>query len=186
MKEFRSKTPQDLVKVIGVSINDDLEPSYEQVMAMVTPTLRKKFKAIIELYKRSKEKPKSEIIDGADAAMSVFRPLLSDLENEEVWAMFLDSNNRKIAVEKICSGGCYSCCLDVRIIATKALGHKARSVIVSHNHIGHSSMPSESDIKQTKKLKDGLGTIDVRLIDHIIVAKSECYSFVDECVTLNE
>ena len=184
MKEYRTMKQHELATTIGVNIPVTQEADFETIMSKVPPTLLVKLKAAIELYKRSLEKPAPKSIRGSDDVAPIFRPLLSDLETEEVWALFLKKDSSVICKEKIHQGGFGTCPIEPKYIATRCLENRASGLVLVHNHPGGNVYPSEADIKQTLELKRALQLIDVHLLDHIIFAKGgEYYSCADERLT---
>lgn len=186
MKEVRHKTTEELAKMLGIKSYDANRLSMQYIFDNVSPKLRPKIKAAIELYKRScNEVPQS--ITNTSAAIAVVRPLLMDLDQEEVWAIMLNSALHVIDKVKITTGSINSSMVDVNGVCRNALLSKASCVILAHNHPSGSPAPSESDINETRRLKNALKTIDVMLIDHIIVSKGgDAYSYAEEMTLKNE
>lgn len=109
----------------------------------------------------------------ADAARARF----GDNPKEELWAVFMDNQNRAIAWERILKGAIDAIGATVRDVIAPAMRHEAKQVVLVHNHPGGSSEPSEDDIFFTHQLRtktDGLGFI-VR--DHIIITDVDFFSF---------
>lgn len=186
MEEVRLKSTQELAKILGIKTMVENNVSMKFIIDNVSPTLQPKIKAAIELYKRSCNSV-PEVIGKAKDAIAVVRPLMMDLEHEEVWAVMLDSSLHVIEKAKISSGTINGCLIDVNGVCRNALLSKAVGVILAHNHPSRSPMPSEIDMEQTKRLKKALKIIDVALIDHIIVAKGgDAYSFAEEMVFKND
>lgn len=186
MEEVRLKSVKELVKILGIESYNEKTLSMKYIFDNVSPTLLPKLKSAIELYKRScNQEP--ETIDKASDAVAAVRPLLMDLEHEEVWAIMLNRMLKVIDKVKITSGTIASCSIDVNGICRNALLSKATGVILAHNHPSGSPKPGPSDIKETKRLKDALKMIDVALIDHIIVSKGgDAYSFSEETIIKND
>lgn len=101
---------------------------------------------------------------------------LQDLEHEVFLAVFLDNQNRLIATEKLASGTIDGASVYPREVVKTTLAHNAAAVIFAHNHPSGVAEPSRADHNITKRLKDALALIEVRVLDHIIVG-SECLSF---------
>ena len=113
----------------------------------------------------------------------VFRmmlPLLRGLDHEECWAIFLNRANYVLGKERMSVGGLESTVVDVKSILRRALEKKASGVILVHNHPSGSAMPGQADIRQTGLLKKALQTCEIQLLDHVIVAEDNWYSFADE------
>ena len=111
-------------------------------------------------------------------------PKLVELPHEEFWAIYLNIRNKVIFQQRISVGGISQTAVDLRIILRKALELNAVSIAVCHNHPGGSTEPSKADIKLTNNLLAGALTLNISIIDHIIVAlndndKPDYYSFRD-------
>lgn len=138
--------------------------------------------AAIELGRRRKlsealDRPK--ITSSKDVYDIVF-PLISDLPHEEFWILLLNRANKIIDRNKISQGGIAGTVIDVRIILRNAIEKLASSVILCHNHPSGNIEPSKSDIGITRKLKEAAEVMDIKLLDHIIVAGNSYFSFLDE------
>lgn len=107
-------------------------------------------------------------------------PLLRGLDHEECWILFLNRANFLISKEKLSSGGLDSTTLDCRHILKKALEKKASGIIVVHNHPSGSALPGTADIQSTKQLDRALKACDISLVDHVVIAQDNYYSFADE------
>lgn len=124
-----------------------------------------------------KERP--QIKCSADAYNAI-APLLLDLPQEEFWILLLNRANRVIGRERISSGGLAATIVDARVIFQKAISGLACSIILCHNHPSGNRQPSQADIDITRKLKKGGETLDVSVLDHLIITEEGYYSFADE------
>lgn len=93
--------------------------------------------------------------------------------------LLLDSQNRVIDYSEPFRGTLGSCNVYPREVVRIALKHRAASVIVAHNHPSGTLDPSRADLAITRRLRDALALVDVRLVDHIIVAGSGSYSLAE-------
>ena len=91
-------------------------------------------------------------------------------EHEVFAVIFLDNRNRVICHENMFRGTIDGAAVYVREVAKAALTNNAASVILAHNHPSGEAEPSSADRDITRRLKDGLGLLDIRVLDHIIVA----------------
>jgi DNA repair protein RadC len=128
---------------------------------------------------------KSEVVERAKitSAMDVFNqiaPLVSDLNHEEFWVLYLNRANIVLRKEKISSGGVTGTVVDNKIILKKALLNLASSIILVHNHPSGNLNPSIQDKKVTKKMKLACELLEINLLDHLIIAGNSYYSFADE------
>ncbi len=130
--------------------------------------------------RRQKEKAleRPQITDSSTAA-EIFIPMLTDLGHEEFWIMFLNRNNEVITYQKISQGGVDGTVVDTKIIFKQALELLASSIILCHNHPSGNLTPSPQDIKTTERCKAAGETLDIKVLDHIIVAGNDYYSFAD-------
>lgn len=110
----------------------------------------------------------------------LFHPLLGDLEHEEFWLLLLNRANRVLGRFKVSQGGLSGTVIDTRIIMKKALDNLASSIIVCHNHPSGNTQPSEADVKITEKLKKASEMLEIKLLDHVIIADKAYFSFADE------
>jgi DNA repair protein RadC len=137
--------------------------------------------AAFELSKRKNAHQQNQLrITSSDIAVKQFQNQLGDLPHEEFWVLFL--NRANIPIREICvsKGGVSGTVVDTKIITKGALNCLCSGVIVYHNHPSGNRKPSKEDIAVTKKIKDGLAFFDIQLLDHIIIAQNEYFSFADE------
>lgn len=125
--------------------------------------------------------PQRQINSSKDAARYL-RPLFNPSgAYEEALALFLNRAGMTIGYARISQGGLDSATIDVRLVAFYAVKSLASGVILAHNHPSGRTKPSEEDIRLTKKVRDALRTLDISLMDHIILAGvRKYYSFADE------
>lgn len=135
--------------------------------------------AAFELGQRISAEPfkkKSQVTCASDA-VSIMRPYFSNLKHEECWAMYLNVQNKVLHIECISKGGISETVIDAKIIIKKGVEKLAKNVIIFHNHPSGNPMPGRADIAETKKLRDALAMIEISLMDHIILADNNYYSF---------
>ena len=119
-------------------------------------------------------------VKSSENVFRFFHPLLGDLEHEEFWLLLLNRANRILGRFKVSQGGLSGTVIDTRIILKKALDNLASSIIVCHNHPSGNNNPRQADIQLTRKLSDAGKTLDIPVLDHIIIAGTKYYSFADE------
>ena len=107
------------------------------------------------------------------------RPLISDYVCEVFGVLYLDQSGGLIKWELVSRGGITGTVVDPRIVFKNALENCAPSIIVFHNHPSGNTKPSKADEILTKKLGDGAALLDIKLLDHIIIADGY-FSFADE------
>lgn len=118
-------------------------------------------------------------IDKAEQAALVARNFYKDDINifESAFMMAMDSKNRVIGYAKLSQGGVASTMMPISIIAKFAVESMARAVIIIHNHPSGDLTPSREDEAATQKIKKALETLEIKLLDHIILTDESYYSF---------
>lgn len=120
-----------------------------------------------------------QALSGAEDTKAFLVLQLGDFEQEVFACVFLDSQHRVIAFEKLFYGTIDGASVHPRELVKKALSHNAAAVILAHNHPSGVPEPSHADQALTSRLKDALSLIDVRVLDHIIVAGDDSMSFTE-------
>lgn len=110
----------------------------------------------------------------------LFKPKLADLMHEEFWILLLNQGLKIIGERQVSEGGMTSTAVDARKIFRLAIDEGAASIALAHNHPSGSLKPSNEDILLTNRLKEAGKLLDVKVIDHVIVAETGFYSFADE------
>ncbi len=105
--------------------------------------------------------------------------LFSQERNETVYQLCLDGKGKLLASRRLGSGSASAVTLDVRNVVQNAILYSASSVILAHNHPSGVALPSQEDQTATRRAREALAAIDVRLVDHIIVADHDFISFSD-------
>jgi DNA repair protein RadC len=137
--------------------------------------------AALELGRRRKEskvEQKAKIQSSKDA-YEIMKHLLEDLPYEEFWVLVLNRQNK--VLDKICisKGGVSGTVADVRLIFKPAIEKLASGIILFHNHPSGNLDPSSSDIALTNKMIDAGKTLDIPILDHLIIGDNNYYSFAD-------
>lgn len=138
--------------------------------------------AALELGKRRKlqEVEARRQITCSTDIYDLFHPLMCDLEQEEFWVLLLNQASRVIDKIRISTGGIDGTYADVRTILREALLQRATQMAVVHNHPSGNIHPSQSDRALTEHIRKAAGTMNIHLIDHVIVCEERYYSFADE------
>ncbi len=123
--------------------------------------------------------PLNQIYSSSVAAENVI-PMLKDLQHEECWVLYLNKSNRLLGRERVFVGGFDSTVVDIRIILRNALARNACHIILAHNHPSGNRYAGEADKIQTAKLKKAAQMCEIELLDHLIVAGENYFSFADE------
>jgi len=146
------------------------------------PAKRAEMLAVMELAKRATaQQLRAREVFGSPEAVKHYVQLHLGHRPHEIFAvLFLDSQNRLIAMEEMFRGTLSQTSVYPREVALRALHHHAASVILSHNHPSGGVQPSHADHALTRNLQSALGLLDVRVLDHIIVGPGASYSMAEE------
>ncbi|MBB3189200.1 RadC family protein [Halomonas cerina] len=112
-------------------------------------------------------------------AFEYLQMLMQEYEHEVFSAVFLDSQHRVIRFEELFRGTIDSASVYPREVVKHALAHNAAAVIFVHNHPSGDPEPSDADRRITERLKEALGLMEIRVIDHIVVGSEGCTSFAE-------
>jgi DNA repair protein RadC len=113
-------------------------------------------------------------------AAEIVLPLLNDLNHEAFCVLYLNQANKLLRHEIISQGGITGTVADVRIILKHALLYNANQLIVAHNHPSGNLQPSAADKTLTTKLQESAAIMDIRLLDHLIIASGRYLSLQEE------
>jgi DNA repair protein RadC len=119
-------------------------------------------------------------INSSEDAFQTIKIDISDLTHEEFWVIYLDRANNVIDKSKISQGGISGTVIDVRIILKQAIEKLASSIILAHNHPSGNLSPSQSDLDITSKMSEASKLVDIKVLDHLIVAGNQFSSLADE------
>jgi DNA repair protein RadC len=122
----------------------------------------------------------SPVLMSSEAIFRFLRPRLGDLQREEFWVLMLNNAGRLKHHERLFTGGIDGTIVDTRVLFGRALEEKANLLVVAHNHPSGNARPSERDVALTRRLGEGARTLDMKLLDHLVVCASSYYSFADE------
>jgi DNA repair protein RadC len=142
------------------------------------PAKRAELLAVLEIARRSfaaqaRERP---LLNEPAVLADLLRSHLSGLEHEQVLVIFLDTQLRLLRLEPMFRGGLSSSEVHPREVVKRALALNAAAVVLAHNHPSGLATPSLADERLTQQMKQALALVDVRLLDHFIVAGSEVAS----------
>ena len=154
--------------------------SVDELFSELTPEHKAIAEAAVELYKRVqiKQAERKQVIS-SETACNILRPLIGDIEKEEFWAIYLNQSNRVLRKERLSAGGLTGTYVDVRLIMKAALLCNATGMIIAHNHPSGNEKPSGEDNRITEQVKKAAETLNIRLIDHVIVTSNTYYSYMD-------
>lgn len=183
-------TAVELSKKILASINNDLnELGKLSINDLIQFNGIGEAKAIsiiaaLELGRRRKSsdvEKRTKVTSSKDAYNSI-SSVLSDLQHEEFWVIYLNRNNEIIKQENISKGGVSGTVADSKIIFKRAIETLASAIILSHNHPSGNLKPSNADIQLTKKLKEAGTMLDIPVLDHLIIGEKDYFSFADNSI----
>ncbi|MCQ2067295.1 MAG: DNA repair protein RadC [Bacteroidaceae bacterium] len=138
--------------------------------------------AACELGRRRKEENPVErpVIRNSRDVYDYFYPQLADLQIEECHVLFVNQAAKVLDSSRICVGGIAEASVDIRCVLRDAIMKRAVAIALCHNHPSGSTRPSTADDELTRKLYKAAGSVDIRLIDHIVFADKGYYSYADE------
>jgi DNA repair protein RadC len=145
------------------------------------PARAAEFKAMVEFVRRSclEEAAQRDALASPDAVRDYLRLTLAALPYEAFLALFLDSQNRLLAARELFRGTLAQTSVYPREVVKAALAHNAAAVIFAHNHPSGVAEPSRADELLTAALKQALALVDIRTLDHFVVARQRVVSFAE-------
>ena len=165
-------------------LHNELLPTSEKRDALkgVGPARSCTIRAALELGRRlEKERQLNKLqnltLSGSDAIFAMFDQQLSHLDHEELWAVYASRSGRILQKVLIGEGGVSGAPADVRKIVRPALQYMASCVALCHNHPHSIPHPSQADRDITRQTVQALALFDIQLIDHVIIADGQMYSF---------
>ena len=138
--------------------------------------------AALELGRRRRAEDAVELIKitSSKKVFEIMQPIIGELAHEEFWVLFLNNSNKVISKSQLSKGGMTGTIVDVRLVFKLALECGATALILCHNHPSGNLQPSDADRKITKKIKLAGDSLDVKVLDHLIITETNYYSFVDQ------
>jgi len=158
--------PKDLAAVEGVGSNA------AAFLSMIPQVTRRYFLDRIKHMRKP--------LNTSESAAEYLVPLMAGRSEEVFYVICLDSQLRVLYPVLISEGTVKDAFVHPRHVVEAAVRHKAASVVLAHNHPAGSVRPSHHDHNITKRLVQALGGIDVKVVDHVIVAGEQFYSFARE------
>lgn len=184
----RNETAVELSKKILIFCNNNLNELEQMSISQLV-----KFKGIgeakaiailtgLELGRRSRLENaiKRDKITSSKDVFELMQPIIGDLRHEEFWVLFLNNSNKVIQKLQLSKGGLTGTVVDTRLLFKYALDSFATGVILCHNHPSGGVSPSQQDKDITEKLKNAALTLDIKLLDHLIITEKAYFSFADE------
>jgi DNA repair protein RadC len=156
--------PEDLCAVAGISENAG-------ILLALLPALARR-------YQQQKVRDKT-LLNSTARAGEFAKALFTGRLYEAFYVICLDSQNRVNHAALLQEGTINEAPVYPRLIVETALRHQANSIILAHNHPGGSNRPSQADVNVTKNIRAATEAIAIAVVDHIIVAGEEYYSFAE-------
>ncbi|WP_027138471.1 RadC family protein [Gaetbulibacter saemankumensis] len=130
--------------------------------------------------RRGEEALERKKITSSVSVFEVMQPLIGELQHEEFWIIYLNNSNKVIQKDQLSKGGITGTLVDVRLVLKTALSVVATGLILVHNHPSGALKPSEADKQITQKLKLASESLDIKVLDHLIITENAYFSFADE------
>ncbi|MEW2922893.1 MULTISPECIES: RadC family protein [Flavobacteriaceae] len=184
----RDESAVELSKRILASVGHNLNE-----LGKLTVNQLKKFKGIGEAKavtiaaalemgrrRRGEEAQKITKVSCSRDTFELLYPLMGELQHEEFWIVYLNNSNKVIHKSQLSKGGITGTLVDVRLVLKQALDLGAVGIILAHNHPSGALKPSAADKQITQKLKKASEALDIKILDHIILAQHHYFSFADQ------
>jgi DNA repair protein RadC len=184
----RDESAVALCKRILASVDNNLSDlgklSIKQLMAFkgIGEAKAISIAAALELgrRRRGEEALEKKKITSSASVFELMQPVIGELEHEEFWIIYLNNSNKVIQKMQLSKGGITGTLVDVRLVLKNALELGATGLILAHNHPSGTLKPSEADKQITDKLKLAAQSLDIKVLDHLIVTEKAYFSFADE------
>ena len=150
----------------GLKLSELNEREKRSIVTLATQVLAVKFRA-------------GRALSNPEATRMYLRLKLADHKNEVFGSLFLDNRHRIIAVRELFQGTIDGASVHPRVVVQTALEVNAASLVLYHNHPSGVAEPSRADELLTRRLKDALALVDVRVLDHFVVSGGESVSFTE-------
>jgi len=130
--------------------------------------------------RRGEEALEKKKITSSTSVFELMQPVIGELEHEEFWIIYVNNSNKVIQKNQLSKGGITGTLVDVRLVLKNALEVGATGLILSHNHPSGTLKPSEADKQITQKLRLAAQSLDIKVLDHLIITEKAYFSFADE------
>jgi DNA repair protein RadC len=137
--------------------------------------------AALELGRRRRAEDAIELkkITSSKAVFDIMQPIIGELPHEEFWVLYLNNSNKVIYKAQLSKGGITGTVVDIRLLFKMAVEQNATALILIHNHPSGKLIASDADIQITKKIKAAGQTLEIQVLDHVIVTENGYLSFQD-------
>ncbi len=174
--------------------NDQRQPGFDGIAGLLNatpdalkgikglgPAKRAELLAVLELARRAlaQQLRQRAVFSSPGAVKDYLQLHLAAREHEVFAVLFLDVQNRLLAMEELFRGTLTQTSVYPREVVLRALHHQCAAVVLAHNHPSGSVQPSRADEALTQTLRAALALVDVRVLDHIIVATGQSLSMAE-------
>jgi DNA repair protein RadC len=173
----RGQSAVDLARTLIVrfgGLNRLFAATHDEFVAIpgLGPAKYAQLQAVLEMSRRAlaEDIKRADAFTTPAAVRDFLRLHLAGLAHEVFFALWLDAQNRLIAAEELFRGTLTQTSVYPREVVKQALAHNAAAVVLAHNHPSGLAEPSAADELLTRELKQALALVDVRVLDHFIVA----------------
>lgn len=137
--------------------------------------------AVLEMARRHLQETleRGDALTSPAATRQYLAARLRDLDHEVFACLFLDTRNRVIRYEELFRGTLDGASVHPREVVKRALGLNAAAIIFAHNHPSGVAEPSGADERITRRLRDALALVEIRVLDHIVVGEGKPVSFAE-------
>ena len=186
----RQESAVDLCKRILANTNNNLSAlgklSIKQLMEYKGIGEAKAISIIAALElgrrRRGEEALENKKITSSSSVFELMQPVIGELQHEEFWIIYVNNSNKVIQKNQLSKGGITGTLVDVRLVLKNALEVGATGLILAHNHPSGTLKPSEADKQITQKLKAAAQSLDIKVLDHLIITEKAYFSFADETI----
>lgn len=130
--------------------------------------------------RRGEEALYKKKITSSVSVFELMQPVIGELPHEEFWIVYLNNSNKVIQKNQLSKGGITGTLVDVRLALKTALEVGAIGIILVHNHPSGTLKPSQADKQLTEKLSIAAKSLDIKVLDHLIITEKAYFSFADE------
>ena len=121
-------------------------------------------------------------ITSSKSVFELMQPVIGELPHEEFWIIYLNNSNKVIHKNQLSKGGITGTLVDTRLVLKTALEVGATGIILAHNHPSGTLKPSQADKDVTSKLKIAAQSLDIKVLDHLIITEQSYFSFADQSI----
>ena len=132
--------------------------------------------------RRGEDALEKKQITSSKSVFELMQPIIGELQHEEFWIIYLNNSNKVLQKNQLSKGGITGTLVDVRLVLKTALEVGATSLILAHNHPSGTLKPSEADKQITGKLKTAAQSLDIKVLDHLIITENAYFSFADASI----